>query len=335
MDQIRQYPSTKYMKSPINVTVSGGAGQIAYSLVCELGKGWVFGNDQPVNIVLLEVPQAEKFAVGVQMELVDCAFPLLNEIRIASDAEVGFKDCDAAILLGAFPRGPGMERADLLAKNAAIFEAQGKAIQKVARDNCRILVVGNPANTNARILYEHAPRFRESIAAMSRLDHNRMVGQVALKMKCLPSAVKNVFLFGNHSPTMVPVFCNVEVNGEKVLEKLSHEWVKEIIPVIQQRGTKVIEARGKSSAMSAAHGALTCMHDWFLGTKEGEYTSVSIIAQPGNFYDIPEGIFCSVPCVSKNGKWVPVKADICPSLKPLIEKTIEELLSERKMALGK
>lgn len=238
------------------------------------------------------------------MELVDSAYATYAGCTITADPLVAFKDVDYCILLGGFPRGPGMERKDLLLKNKEIYEVQGKAIQAVAKPETKILVVGNPANTNARILLEFAPKLLPGhITAMTRLDHNRAVGQLASKLQVSPGSIKNVFIFGNHSGTMVPVYCQATVNGKKAVDMVPKEWFAENMPIVRTRGAKVIDIRKKSSACSAARAALDHIHDWHLGTKPGEFVSVSLVSTKENPYNVPEGIMFSVPCISVGGEW--------------------------------
>ncbi|CAL6007318.1 Malate_dehydrogenase 1 [Hexamita inflata] len=323
------------MKSPIRVVISGAAGQIAYNAIFRLLSGDVFGLDQPIHLVMLEVEPALKFLSGVDMEITDCAFPCLAGRTSTCDQLVAFKDADYVILFGAIPRGPGMERKDLLEKNKSIFEAQGKAMQEVAKPETRVLVVGNPANTNALILKKYATKLLPGhVTAMSRLDHNRCIGQLAQKLNVTPGQIRNVFILGNHSGTMVPVLCHAELDHKKIIDQIDKEWMKENMQIVRQRGTKVIEARGKSSAASAAEAALDHMHDWYMGTPEGEIVSCSLAAPKDNKYGVPEGIVFSFPCISKNGEWVIQPLDVCEVLKEEIEKTIKDLLDEKKLAFN-
>lgn len=323
------------MKAPIHVAVSGAAGQIAYSAIYRILSGEVFGKDQPVDLYMLEVEGALKFLEGVDMEIVDCAFPCCHSHVMTSDPLVAFKDADYVVLFGAFPRGPGMERKDLLEKNKGIFKVQGEAMEKVAKKETRVLVVGNPANTNALILKHYAPKLMPGhITAMSRLDHNRLVGQVAEKLNCRADEVKNVYVLGNHSNTMVPVVCAGTVNGKPIAEQVDEQWIKDTMTLVRGRGAKVIAARGKSSAASAANAALDHLHDWYFGTKKDEFVSVSLAAPKDNAYGVPEGLVFSFPCTCENGEWHVQTAKYCDQLKDDIKKTIDDLLNEKKMALG-
>lgn len=235
------------------------------------------------------------------MEIVDCAFPCLAGRTMTCDPLVAFKDADYAILFGAFPRGPGMERKDLLLKNKEIFEIQGKAIEEAGKPELRVLVVGNPANTNALILKTFAKKLSDKhVNAMTRLDHNRTVGQLAEKLQVMPNAIKNIFVLGNHSGTMVPVVCHATCNGKKIVDMVDKEYLKEMMAVVRGRGAKVIAARGKSSAASAAEAALDHVRDWFNGTPKDEVVSVSLPAPKVNPYNVPEGLVFSFPCISKN-----------------------------------
>ncbi|KAH0576332.1 Malate dehydrogenase 2 [Spironucleus salmonicida] len=317
-------------KAPIRVAVTGCSGHIAYSFLAELAKGWVFGEDQPVIIVFVE-REGSNSSTGIQMELEDCAFQRLHGIEVGNQQEA-FSNVDYIVMLGALARGPGMERSDLLYKNAKIFEEAGKNIQLFSRPDTKILVVGNPANTNALILAKFAPKVAKNIVAMSQLDHNRAIGQISKKCNVTPGRVQNVFVFGNHSTTMVPIFSNVTVDGKKVV--FDQDWISNITAIIQKRGASIIQARGASSALSAAHGALDCIKSWHQGTRQGEIVSVSIQAQAGNFYSIPESLFCSVPCICVDGRWEIQKLSIEPFYNKSISLTIQELENEKKMAFG-
>eukprot|EP00703_Trepomonas_sp_PC1_P005645 JAP90961.1 Malate dehydrogenase [Trepomonas sp. PC1] len=321
------------MKAPIRVAISGAAGQISYNAIFRLLSGDVLGHDQPIHLVMLEVEPAMKFLEGVDMEITDCAFPLLAGRTKTFDPLVAFKDTDFAILFGAFPRGPGMDRKDLLMKNKTIFEVQGKAIEEVAKPELRVLVVGNPANTNALILKTYAKKLAPShVTAMSRLDHNRTIGQLAEKLQVAPGAIKNVFVLGNHSNTMVPAVCHATCNGKMVKDLVDVEYLMQMMATVRERGGKVIAARGKSSAASAAEAALDHIRDWFIGTHE--VVSVSLPAPKVNPYNVPEGLVFSFPCISKNMEWEIQDLKVAEALNGEVQKTIDDLLSERELAFS-
>lgn len=321
------------MKEPVRLVVSGAAGQIAYSAIFKIFAGEVFGREQPVHLVMLEVTPALAACAGVVMEVEDCAFPCYAGVTVTDDAEAAFRGADYAILFGAFPRGPGMERADLLTKNEGIFRVQGQAIAKAGKPDLRVLVVGNPANTNALILSKFATNLKPGcVCAMSRLDHNRLVGQIAKKFGVSTDKVQNAFVLGNHSNSMVPVMCSATADGKKVPEA-GMEWVKATQQLVRMRGGEVIKARGgKSSAASAAQAALDHVHDWHFGTDK--VVSASLPAPKDNKYGVPEGIFFSFPAVCKNGVWQIVDVAHHDELKDQIQATIDDLVAERKMALG-
>lgn len=286
-------------KSPIRVAVTGAAGNIGYSLLFPIAAGQVFGADQPVILQLLEVPQGVQFLEGVKMELQDSAFNLVQDIICTSDMDVAFGDADAAFLVGSKPRGPGMERADLLSQNGQIFIGQGQAIDRSAKEGVKVLVVGNPCNTNCLIAAHQAKRTqRANYTAMTRLDQNRAKAQVALKAGVGVSQVSRLVIWGNHSPTMYPDFENALVGGERLTGVITDEaWLKgDFIKTVQQRGKAIIDARGKSSAASAAWAAIDHMRDWFNPTPAGEWVSMAI-SSDGNPYGIPEGLIYSFPCV--------------------------------------
>ena len=322
------------MKAPIRLVVSGAAGQIAYSAIFKIFDGQVFGKDQPVHLVMLEVTPALKACEGVVMEAEDCAFPCYAGITVTDDPKVAFKGAHYACLFGAFPRGPGMERVDLMTRNKGIFELQGKAMNEVCDPDIRVLVVGNPANTNACVLRHFATRVKPgNITAMSRLDHNRLVGQIALKLNVSPGEVKDAFVVGNHSNTMVPMICMATVNGVSVQEQVDEKWIKDTMALIRSRGAAVINARGgKSSAASAAVAALDHLHDWHLGTSK--IVSASIEAPAKNIYNVPEGIFSSFPCTCENGVWKIANLPFCKGMEEEVQRTIDDLVIERKMAFG-
>ncbi len=283
------------MKSPVRVTITGAAGQIGYQLAFRIASGQMLGADQPVILQLLEIPPALTALNGVVMELKDCAFGTLAGIVATDDPDIAFKDSDYALLVGARPRGPGMERKDLLQANAAIFSVQGKAINDQASRDIRVLVVGNPANTNALIASSNAPDIDPgNFTAMMRLDHNRAMAQLAAKTDCHVTDIRCMTIWGNHSATQYPDVSHAAVNGRSAAELVDQSWLEdEFIPVVQQRGAAIIEARGASSAASAASAAIDHMHDWALGTPDDDWVSMAIPAdgsygvQPGIIYSFP------------------------------------------------
>jgi malate dehydrogenase len=291
------------MKDPVRITVTGAAGQISYALLFRIASGAMFGQDQPVTLQLLEITPALDALKGVAMELDDCAFPLLRGIVCTDDPEVAFKDSDFALLVGARPRGPGMERKDLLEANAAIFSAQGKAINAVASRDIKVLVVGNPANTNALICQRNAPDIDpRNFTAMTRLDHNRAISQLAEKTGVSLTDISHMTIWGNHSSTQYPDLFHAKVSGNIAIEQLEQSWYEEeFIPTVQQRGAAIIKARGASSAASAANAAIDHMHDWHLGTAEGDWVSMGVYSDGS--YGIQAGLIYSFPCTSVNGEW--------------------------------
>lgn len=290
------------MKTPVHIAVTGAAGQISYSLLFRLAAGSLLGADQPVVLHLLEVPQVMKTLQGVVMELKDCAFPLLQRIIVSDDPRVAFKNVDYAFLVGARPRGPGMERKDLLEVNAEIFSVQGRALSDVASRNVKVLVTGNPANTNALIALNNAPDLKpENFSAMTRLDHNRALSQLAEKCGVLPADVKNVIIWGNHSTTQYPDIHHAKIKGQDALSLVDRDWyVDELIPTVQQRGAEIIKARGQSSAASAANAAIDQMRSWALGTEPGDWVSMAVMSD-GN-YGIESGLVYSFPVEVINGE---------------------------------
>jgi malate dehydrogenase len=317
---------------PLVVTVTGAAGNIGYAILPRIANGDVFGQDQPVILKLLEIAPALKTLEGVRMELEDCAFPLLHKIVCTADAEEAFGDCTAAFLVGAKPRGPGMERADLLKANGPIFTGQGKAIAKAANKNVKVLVVGNPANTNALIAMHAAKDLpRESFSAMTRLDHNRAVTQIALKAKVLNHDVSNVFIWGNHSPTMVPDTEHATIKARPLREVITDAaWLQgDFTKVIGQRGKAIIDARGASSAFSAAHAAIEHMALVFRGTKPGEITSMAVPSDGS--YGTPEGLISSFPvtCPGDGSYEIVQGLQLSDWVKSKIKVTCDELASER------
>ncbi len=319
------------MKTPVRVAITGAAGQISYSLIFRVAAGDMLGKDQPVILQLLEIPPAMKALEGVVMELNDCAFPLVAGIVSTDDPNVAFKDVEYALLVGSRPRGPGMERSDLLKANGAIFTVQGKALNDNAKRNVRVLVVGNPANTNALIALKNAPDLSpKNFTAMMRLDHNRSLSQIAGKTGSHSTRVEKMVVWGNHSSTQFPDISYATVDGAPVKEKVSDEWyVGEFIPTVQQRGAAIIKARGASSAASAASAAIDHMRDWAMGTGGG-WVSMGVYSE-GNSYGINEGIMYSLPIVCENGEWKEVKGlAISDFQRKMMSATEQELLSEKE-----
>jgi len=319
-------------KKPVRVAVTGAAGQIGYALLFRIASGEMLGKDQPVILQLLEIPdeKAQKALKGVMMELEDCAFPLLAGMEAHGSPETGFKDTDYALLVGARPRGPGMERADLLAANAQIFTAQGKALDKAASRDVKVLVVGNPANTNAWIAMKSAPSLkRENFTAMLRLDHNRALSQIAAKTGKPVAAIKKLAVWGNHSPTMYADYRFATIDGASVKDMINdHVWNKDtFLPTVGKRGAAIIEARGLSSAASAANAAIDHMHDWALGTG-GEWVTMGV---PSNGeYGIPKDVMFGYPVTTEGGKYKIVEGlPIDEFSKGCIDKTLAELLGEQ------
>lgn len=318
------------MKAPVRVTVTGAAGQISYSLLIRIASGQMLGPDQPVILQMLEITPALDALKGVAMELDDCAFPLLAGMVQTDDANVAFKDADYALLVGARPRGKGMERKDLLEANAAIFSAQGKAINDNASKDIKVLVVGNPANTNALIAQRNAPDIDpRNFTAMMRLDHNRSLSQLATKTGKHSTDVKNVVVWGNHSATQYPDLHQATVDGTPALDLIDMEWYEnDFIPTVQQRGAAIIQARGLSSAASAANAAVDHMHDWVLGSAEGDIVSMGIYSDGS--YGIEEGLIYSFPCVCKDGDWEIVQGyEVNDFSRAKMQATEQELKEER------
>ncbi|MEM8815611.1 MAG: malate dehydrogenase [Pseudomonadota bacterium] len=291
------------MKAPVRVTITGAAGQIGYQLAFRIASGQMLGADQPVILQLLEIPPALPALEGVVMELDDCAFPTLAGIVATDDANLAFKDSDYALLVGARPRGPGMERKDLLEANAAIFSVQGKAMDNHASRDIRVLVVGNPANTNALIASSNAPGIDSGrFTAMTRLDHNRALAQLAARTQSHVNDIRNMTIWGNHSATQYPDVSNASVSGKPASELVDRDWLtNEFIPVVQQRGAAIIKARGASSAASAASAAIDHMHDWALGTPDDTWVSMAIPADGS--YGIEPGIVYSFPVRCSDGQY--------------------------------
>jgi malate dehydrogenase len=320
-------------KKPVRVAVTGAAGQIGYALLFRIASGEMLGKDQPVILQLLEIPdeKAQKALKGVMMELEDCAFPLLAGMEAHSDAMTAFKDTDYALLVGARPRGPGMERADLLAANAQIFTAQGKALNAVASRNVKVLVVGNPANTNAYIAMKSAPDLpRKNFTAMLRLDHNRALSQVAAKTGKPVASIKQLCVWGNHSPTMYADYRFATIDGASVKDMINDQvWNKDVfLPTVGKRGAAIIEARGLSSAASAANAAIDHMRDWALGTR-GEWVTMGV---PSNGeYGIPKDVMFGFPVTTENGKYKIVEGlPIDEFSQERINLTLKELQEEQE-----
>ncbi|HEV3168888.1 MAG TPA: malate dehydrogenase [Actinocrinis sp.] len=318
-------------RTPVNVTVTGAAGQIGYSLLFRIGAGHLLGPDVPVRLRLLEIPQAVKAAEGVAMELDDCAFPLLAGIDIFDDPVPAFAGANIALLVGARPRTAGMERGDLLSANGGIFKPQGRAINDGAADDVRVLVVGNPANTNALIAANHAPDVPKSrFTAMTRLDHNRAVAQVAKKAGVPVSEISNLTIWGNHSATQYPDLFNARIGGKNAAEVVADQaWLEnDFIPTVAKRGAAIIAARGLSSAASAASAALDHVHTWFNGTTEGDWTSMGIVSDGS--YGVPEGLVSSFPVTTGNGEYQIVQGlDVNDFSRARIDATVKELEEER------
>jgi len=291
------------MKTPVNVAITGAAGQIGYALAFRVASGQMLGRDQPVNLHLLEITPALAALQGVVMELNDCAFPTLNSVIATDDAKVAFRYCHYGLLVGARPRGPGMERKDLLLANAQIFSAQGKALDEVADRNVRVLVVGNPANTNSLIAMKNAPSLnRKNFTAMVRLDHNRALAQLAEKTGTHVSELQRVTIWGNHSSTQYPDLHHATVKGKPALSLIDIGWYRDqFIPVVQQRGAAIIKARGASSAASAASAAIDHMRDWLLGTPDGDWVSMAVPSDGS--YGIPVGVIYGYPVTCMNGEY--------------------------------
>jgi malate dehydrogenase len=318
------------MKSPVRVAVTGAAGQIGYALLFRIASGEMLGKDQPVILQLLEVTPALEALKGVVMELNDCAFPLLQGVTTSDKAEEAFADASYALLVGARPRGPGMERKDLLEANAAIFSAQGKALNSVARRDVKVLVVGNPANTNALIASRNAkdidPR---QFTAMMRLDHNRAIAQLAAKTSSAVSAVKKMVVWGNHSATQYPDISHATVADKAATGLVDGAWIQsEFIPTVQQRGAAIIKARGQSSAASAANAAIEHMRDWALGTPAGDWVSMAIPSDGS--YGIEEGLMYSFPVTTANGVYSIVQGLAVDAFsRERMDATMRELKEER------
>ena len=319
-------------KKPLRVVVTGAAGQIGYALLFRIASGEMLGKDQPVSLQLLEIPdeKAQKALKGVMMELEDCAFPLLHDMHAYGDATQAFKDTDYALLVGARPRGPGMERADLLAANAQIFTAQGKALNASASRDVKVLVVGNPANTNSYIAMKSAPDLkRENFTAMLRLDHNRAASQIAAKTGMPVAGIEKLAVWGNHSPTMYADYRFATINGKSVKDLINdQEWNANVfLPTVGKRGAAIIDARGLSSAASAANAAIDHMHDWALGTN-GRWVTMGIPSD--GWYDIPKDVMFGFPVTCEGGKYKVVEGLAIDEFShTCIQKTLKELQEEQ------
>ena len=318
-------------RTPVNVTITGAAGQIGYALLFRIASGHLLGADVPVNLRLLEIPQGLKAAEGVAMELDDCAFPLLRDITITDNAATAFDGANVALLVGARPRTAGMERGDLLSANGGIFGPQGKAINENAADDIKVLVVGNPANTNALIAQRNAPDVpAERFTAMTRLDHNRAVAQLAKKTGVTVNDVKKLTIWGNHSATQYPDIFHAEVAGKNAAELINDQaWLEnDFIPTVAKRGAAIIEVRGASSAASAANAAIDHVHTWVNGTAEGDWTSMGIVSDGS--YGVPAGIISSFPVTTKNGGFEIVQGlEISDFSRARIDASVGELVEER------
>ena len=320
-------------KAPVRVAVTGAAGQIGYSLLFRIAGGEMLGKDQPVILQMLEIPdeKAQKALKGVMMELDDCAFPLLHGMVPASDPMVAFKDVDIALLVGARPRGPGMERKDLLEANGKIFAPQGKALDKVAKRDVKVLVVGNPANTNCLIAMKNAPSLKPSqFTGMMRLDHNRATSQVAQKLGRKVTEIRKITVWGNHSATQYPDLFQAECDGKKVWPMINDQaWLEQtFIPTVQKRGAAIIEARGLSSAASAANAAIDHIRDWVMGPRDGDWVTMGVPADGS--YGIAEGVIFGYPVTCKGGRYEVVKGvEVSEFSRKRIDGTLKELHEER------
>jgi len=318
------------VSTPVKVTVTGAAGQIGYALLFRIASGQMLGPDTPVELSLLEIPQAVKAAEGTAMELDDCAFPLLSRVDISDDPKKAFEGTNIALLVGARPRGPGMERKDLLSANGAIFGPQGKAINDHAAKDVRVLVVGNPANTNCLIAASNAPdRDPRQFTAMTRLDHNRALSQLAEKTGEPTTAIQRVTIWGNHSATQYPDIAHCTIGGKPARELVDETWYRDtFIPTVQQRGAAIIKARGASSAASAGSAAIDHIRDWALGTAEGDWVSMAVPSDGS--YGIAPGVVYSYPCTCKGGAWEIVQGlAIADFSRQKMEATDRELREER------
>jgi malate dehydrogenase len=318
-------------QSPVQVTVTGAAGQIGYALLFRIASGQLLGADRPVRLRLLEIPQAARAAEGTAMELDDCAFPLLAGVDVFDDPKGAFEGTNVALLVGARPRTKGMERGDLLAANGGIFKPQGEAINAGAADDVRVLVVGNPANTNALIARTHAPDVPpDRFTAMTRLDHNRAVAQLAKRLGVPVTEIRKLAIWGNHSATQYPDVFHAEVGGRNAAEAVGdQEWLSsEFIPRVAKRGAEIIEVRGASSAASAASAAIDHVYDWVNGTPEGDWTSAAVVSDGS--YGVPEGLVSSFPVVAREGRFEIVQGlELDAFSRERIDASVHELVEER------
>jgi malate dehydrogenase len=319
------------VNAPVKVAVTGAAGQIGYSLLFRIASGELLGPDTPVELRLLEITPALKTLEGVVMELDDCAFPLLSNVEIGDDANTIFDGANLALLVGARPRTKGMERGDLLEANGAIFTAQGKALNEVAADDIRIGVTGNPANTNALIALSNAPDIpKERFSALTRLDHNRAISQLAAKTGAAVTDIKKMTIWGNHSATQYPDIFHAEVGGKNAAEVVNDQaWLEnDFIPTVAKRGAAIIEARGSSSAASAASATIDAARDWLRGSPEGDWVSMAVVSDGS--YDVPEGLVYSYPVTTKDGNWEIVQGlEINEFSRGRMDATADELAEER------
>ncbi len=327
------------MKAPIRVTITGAAGQIGYATLFRVANGDMLGREQPIILQLLDLPQAQQMLRGVAMELEDCAFPLLQQVIVTDDPKVAFKDTEVAMLIGARPRSKGMERKDLIEANGAIFSAQGKLLNDYAARHVKVLVVGNPANTNALIAMKNAPDLDpRNFTAMMRLDHNRAIAQVSIKLFQPIRDIKKMVVWGNHSGTQYPDLNHAEIRGRLVRDILpDQDWVeREFIPTVQKRGAAVIEARGLSSAASASNAAITHIHDWMLSSHHNDWVTMSVPSD--GTYGIPEGVIYGFPVTCKHGQYQIVRGlQISDLGRKHMTESHQELLDERdhvKQLLG-
>jgi malate dehydrogenase len=322
-------------KAPVNVTVTGAAGQIGYALLFRIASGQLLGPDTPVRLRLLEITPALKAAEGTAMELDDCAFPLVSGIDITDSPRAAFDGANVALLVGARPRTKGMERGDLLSANGGIFKPQGEAINAGAADDIRVLVVGNPANTNALIARSHAPDVpAERFTAMTRLDHNRAVGQLAAKLKVPVATISRMTIWGNHSATQYPDLFHALVDGKIAAEQVEQDWLREtFIPTVAKRGAAIIEARGASSAASAANAAIDHTFDWVNGTADGDWTSAGVVSDGS--YGVPAGLISSFPVTSRAGHYEIVQGlELDGFSRERIDASVAELVEERDAVRG-
>lgn len=321
------------MKPPVRVAVTGAAGQIGYNLLFRIAAGNMLGNDQPINLYLLDVAESQRILDGVVMELYDCAFPLLMNVITTSDPLIAFDMADIAILVGARPRTKGMERKDLLTVNAEIFSVQGKALNQVANRNVKVVIVGNPANTNAYITLRNAPDLQtRNFSAMLRLDHNRALSQIAIKLGQPVSKIRKMIIWGNHSTTQFPDLSYAEIDDKKVIDLINdHAWIEEyFIPTVQNRGAAIIEARGLSSAGSAANAIINHIHDWIFGTRENDWVSMGVPSDGS--YEIPDGVIYGFPVTCQQGVYQIVQGlEIGDISKMKMLATFKELLEEKEL----